>query len=706
MGSPGHLMTSGYDISLVLNIHDGTKYLRRTLWSLEEASDYARDFGVRTELVFLMDRSPPEARRWARAYQSDSFDHIEYVEVDNGSLGLSRNDGVRASHGEIIYFCDEDDLVSFNSVFEHYSCAKSYGERHVIVPEYHFGFGEKELLVKYSGSEAYSPLQFIRDHPFSSRICLYRRAFDDLSFFDVRLGAGYAYEDYHFNSQLAAAGYEFAVAPDTILFYRWRKGLLHRMNTISMKEMPPSPLFVPKTYLTVCKRDYLENERQQVPEVDPEQILTNFRSNPKYLELIHAANKIEPAIFPWWGAPPQIWSNIIIERLRGLAYFRACMLVGNAKFTDVFLFPFITRGGGEKYIVNVMHGIYQLNPNSKFLVLTGQPIEQHQGLNLLPDNALFVDIQQLGPGLDDADVDAITLRLIESTAPAARIHLKPSPYAQRFCSRFGSLLQNNRFIFYRFCNDQLMIDRLSFDGGSGFDFLSEHGQIIDLVVADHQGIADYDCSRLDCLTAKIRVLYTKSELLTTRDAVERRGVSFQRRLLWASRFDQQKRPDLLLRIAAQLEGSGADIHIDVYGAPVLGGFDVTKLASTSNMTIKGSFDGFASLDYDQYDALLYTSSFDGLPIVILDALAAGMPVIATDVGGIGEVVIDGKTGFLIPQDSDDDILIAGYLDAIRRLYERPEANIAMRRNALSQIADRLNPGAFLENLVDVFGLKQ
>src|SRR5262245_55165691 len=122
-------MTSGYDISLVLNIYDGTKYLRRTLWSLEEASDYARDFGVRTELVFIMDRSPPEACSWARAYQSGSFDRVEYVEVDNGSLGLSRNDGVRASHGEVIYFCDEDDLVSFNSVYEHYSCAKSFGER-------------------------------------------------------------------------------------------------------------------------------------------------------------------------------------------------------------------------------------------------------------------------------------------------------------------------------------------------------------------------------------------------------------------------------------------------------------------------------------------------------------------------------------------------------------------------------------------------
>ena len=41
-----------------------------------------------------------------------------------------------------------------------------------------------------------------------------------------------------------------------------------------------------------------------------------------------------------------------------------------------------------------------------------------------------------------------------------------------------------------------------------------------------------------------------------------------------------------------------------------------------------------------------TSLWEGLPIAVLEAMAANLPVIATDTGGVAEVVINGKTGFL------------------------------------------------------------
>jgi glycosyltransferase involved in cell wall biosynthesis len=527
-----------------------------------------------------------------------------------------------------------------------------------------------------------------------------------LTFADVRLGRGRAYEDYHFNSQLAAAGYEFTIARNTILFYRWRKGLLHDMNAASTKQIPRTPLYDPPVYLQRCRKTYDTYEASGQPAFDPEAIWDRFNSNPACLEFIHAANAIEPAIAPWINSRPFVWTNISIDRSRGAAYYRACLLVGNAKFTDVFLFPFIVRGGGDKYILNVMHGISQIDPQSKFLVLTGQRIEQHQWLHLLPDNALFVDIQELGKDLTEADVDVITLRLIDSTAPTARIHVKQSPYAQRFVSQFGHLLENNKLVFYRFCDEEFVVEGLSFVTGYAFDFLSNCGEQFNLIIADHRRIAEFDRSRLDCLKHKIRVLYTKNDVLTNQEAIERRGSCLRKRLLWASRFDRQKRPDLLLRIASRLAEIGSDVHIDVYGAPILGGFDTAKLTSTKNLTVKGPFENFDSIEHDLYDALLYTSSFDGLPIIILDALAAGLPVIATDIGGIDDAVIDGRTGFLIPRSSDDDVLIASYIDAIRRLYEKPEAYVPMRMNAVSQIVHHHAPAAFLANLADVFGLKQ
>jgi len=47
------------------------------------------------------------------------------------------------------------------------------------------------------------------------------------------------------------------------------------------------------------------------------------------------------------------------------------------------------------------------------------------------------------------------------------------------------------------------------------------------------------------------------------------------------------------------------------------------------------------------NVFVLTSNWEGLPISILEAMRAGLPVIATDVGGVREAVVDGETGFLV-----------------------------------------------------------
>ena len=68
------------------------------------------------------------------------------------------------------------------------------------------------------------------------------------------------------------------------------------------------------------------------------------------------------------------------------------------------------------------------------------------------------------------------------------------------------------------------------------------------------------------------------------------------------------------------------------------------------------------------DALVHPSLAEGLPNAIMEAMAARRPVVATSVGGIPELVLDGSTGYLVPPRSPD--ALAGALDRLLADRER------------------------------------
>lgn len=88
---------------------------------------------------------------------------------------------------------------------------------------------------------------------------------------------------------------------------------------------------------------------------------------------------------------------------------------------------------------------------------------------------------------------------------------------------------------------------------------------------------------------------------------------------------------------------------------------------------------------------------DGIPNVIMEALSIGMPVIATDVCGISEVIQDGKTGLLVPQ--RDPARLAA---AIRQMLVNPEMARAMGREGQARVAAMFDPGKNSEKLRAIY----
>jgi glycosyltransferase involved in cell wall biosynthesis len=84
------------------------------------------------------------------------------------------------------------------------------------------------------------------------------------------------------------------------------------------------------------------------------------------------------------------------------------------------------------------------------------------------------------------------------------------------------------------------------------------------------------------------------------------------------------------------------------------------------------------------DGLLLSSVVEGLPMVLLEAAASGLPVVATDVGGVREVVLDQRTGFLVPSGDPDALAaamsrLAGLSVDARRQMGQAARDLALER---------------------------
>lgn len=98
--------------------------------------------------------------------------------------------------------------------------------------------------------------------------------------------------------------------------------------------------------------------------------------------------------------------------------------------------------------------------------------------------------------------------------------------------------------------------------------------------------------------------------------------------------------------------------------------------------------------YRAAKVLLVPSAYEGLPMVILEAFAQGLPCVATDVSGHPEVVVDGENGYLVPLDdiesmADRAAALLGDASLRSRLGAAARATVAARFTAERQVTEYL-----------------
>ncbi|HTK74008.1 MAG TPA: glycosyltransferase family 4 protein, partial [Gemmataceae bacterium] len=168
------------------------------------------------------------------------------------------------------------------------------------------------------------------------------------------------------------------------------------------------------------------------------------------------------------------------------------------------------------------------------------------------------------------------------------------------------------------------------------------------------------------------------------EAKRRLGVSPGRLAIAAvGRLSPEKGFDLLIRAVARLIETGLDLQLLVAGDGDAGAV-LQSLAAELGLADRVRLLGYLSDPrplYEAADVFALSSLREGLPNVVLEAMALGVPVVATRIAGVPRLVRDGDTGVLVEPGSVPE-LAAG----LARLLGDPTARVRLaaagRRNVV------------------------
>jgi glycosyltransferase involved in cell wall biosynthesis len=145
------------------------------------------------------------------------------------------------------------------------------------------------------------------------------------------------------------------------------------------------------------------------------------------------------------------------------------------------------------------------------------------------------------------------------------------------------------------------------------------------------------------------------------------------KLLWMRAFHPQVyNPAMAIRVFARVKRQIPEATLVMAGQYDPAQRDVERLAHELGVANSIRFAGFLDMrkkkiEAEDADIFINTNRIDNTPVGIVEAFAFGLPVVATEVGGIADLIVDGETGLLVPMDADNAMA-----EAIVRLLRDPE----------------------------------
>jgi len=201
-------------------------------------------------------------------------------------------------------------------------------------------------------------------------------------------------------------------------------------------------------------------------------------------------------------------------------------------------------------------------------------------------------------------------------------------------------------------------------------------------------------------TAKYRVFFPglpAPKSVTKESAQNTLGINPQALYItFVGRLTQIKRPDRLLDVAKECKQRGIGVRFLVAGEGEL--FESSKeraLEEQLNITFLGWRSDIAQI-FAASDIAILTSDNEGIPLTLIQAAQASLPIVATNVGSISDIVINESTGYLTP------INPADMADAIEKLVRDPQLRQMMGEAGKARAAHYFSLERMLKDHSDLY----
>lgn len=380
-----------------------------------------------------------------------------------------------------------------------------------------------------------------------------------------------------------------------------------------------------------------------------------------------------------------------------LMYSQVVHQLTYSNYTYIMILPWIISGGIDLFAINYLQTIAKLHPDQNILVILTNNAHKSfskEQLNL-PDNITLIDLPRILRF--DQISQKLLIELVHSLINIIRpqrLHIMASKIG------YDCLIEHSNDI--RSHNTKILFSSYNYLTGPNGEYMGYSIQELplayrpgDIITTDNLASKKLWTDHFGFISKDIlvhRQLFDCSQIIspspTTKDGIA---------ILWAAHIRPEKNPEILLKIAKALQAD--KITIDCYGLFSSQNWnDEENPLDTNipNLHYKGPYRNFfKDIDISKYDLFLYTSHADGTPNVVIEAALTGLPIVASKIGGIPDVL--GSNAILV----NDTYSAEEFIQAIRKTV----SNLSNARKKALELQKRLasehNKNGFINQVKDM-----